>query len=171
MPTPENKGLYSHEVQREGGEDVVYENYADVMERTIDVLIENPNISRIVFTQQKNYNYDFKETGMLLEIAQLYVFLIKQERILSQEKLVVSSQRFFSQRYNQIFTFLYFLKRDPVAAHAELKKLLIEANIFFEKIGADARIDQKNYIALLEKIMRMLEDTRLIQAAAPYLET
>ena len=183
MPTPENKGLYSHEVQREGGEDVVYVNYigapfvpslsdyADVMERTIDVLIENPNISRIVFTQQKNYNYDFKETGMLLEIAQLYVFLIKQERILSQEKLVVSSQRFFSQRYNQIFTFLYFLKRDPVAAHAELKKLLIEANIFFEKIGADARIDQKNYIALLEKIMRMLEDTRLIQAAAPYLET
>lgn len=177
----ENKGLYSHEVQREGGEDVVYINYlgapfvpslsdsADVMERTIDVLIENPNISRIVFTQQKNYNYDFKETGMLLELAQLYVFLIKQERILSQEKLALSSQRFFSQRYNQIFTFLYFLKRDPVAAYAELKKLLIEANIFLEKVGVE-KMEQKNYIALLEKIMRLLEDTKLIQAATPYLE-
>ncbi|MBI4116380.1 type II/IV secretion system ATPase subunit [Candidatus Pacearchaeota archaeon] len=182
MPMQEKKILYSHEVQREGGEDVVYVNYlgapfapslsdsADIMERTIDVLIENPNISRIVFTQQKNYNYDFKETGMLLEIAQLYVFLIKQERILSQEKLVVSSQRFFSQRYNQIFTFLYFLKRDPVAAYAELKKLIVEANVFFEKIGVEMKIDQKNYIALLEKIMRLLENTRMIQEATPYLD-
>ena len=75
--------LYSYEVKREEGEDVIYINYlgapfvpsvsesAEVMARTMDVLIENPNVSRVVFVQQKNYNYDFQETSFLLEIAQL----------------------------------------------------------------------------------------------------
>ncbi|MBI2043505.1 type II/IV secretion system ATPase subunit [Candidatus Pacearchaeota archaeon] len=182
MQFREGTPLYSYEVQRDGGEDVVYVNYLgapfvpslsdsnEVMEKTVDVLIENPNISRIVFVQQKNYNYDFRETSMLLEIAQLYVYLIKQEKILSQEKLVTSHQRFFSQRYNQVFTFLFLLKRDPISAHSEIKKLLVEANIFFDKISTEFKIDQKNYLVLLEKILGLLEKTRLIQTALPYME-
>src|SRR3989344_4961827 len=106
MQFKEGSPLYSYEVQREGGEDILYINYlgapfvpslADspkIMERTIDVLIENPNVSRIVFVQQKNYNYDFKETSFLLEIAQIYVHLVKQEKILSQEKLVTNQPGF-----------------------------------------------------------------------------
>ncbi|MEK6819687.1 MAG: type II/IV secretion system ATPase subunit, partial [Nanoarchaeota archaeon] len=183
MQFRENAPLYSYEVQRDGGEDVAYINYIgapfvpsftdypEVMERTIDVLIENPNISRIVFVQQKNYNYDFKETSMLLEIAQLYIYFIKQEKILSQEKLVTSHQRFFSQRYNQLFSFLFLLKRDPVSAYAEIKKLIFEANIFFDKIGAEYKIDQKNYILLLEKILGLVEKTKLIQSAYSYLDS
>ena len=137
MQFKEGTPLYSYEVQRDGGEDVVYVNYQnagfvpslsdsnEVMEKTVDVLIENPNISRIVFVQQKNYNYDFKETSMLLELAQLYVYLIRQEKILSQGKL---QSRFFSQRYNSLFTFLFLLKRDPISAYTELKKIIVEAN-------------------------------------------
>lgn len=115
--------LYSYEVKREGGEDVLYINYMgapyvpslaehpEVMERTIDSLIENPQVSRVVFVQQKNYNYDFKETGYLLEIAQFYVYLVKQEKILSQEKLITSNPDFFPRRYNEMFSFYIFLKK------------------------------------------------------------
>ena len=66
------------------------------MERTIDAIMENPNVSRIVFVQQKNYNYNFNETSPLLEIAQLYVYFIRQERILSKEKLVTCYGSVFS---------------------------------------------------------------------------
>lgn len=175
-------GLYSTEVQREGGEDVLYINYlgasyvpsivdsAEVMERTIDALIQSPNVSRIVFVQQKNYNYDFKETEMLLEIAQLYVYLIKQEKILSQEKLITSYEGFFSQRYNEVFTFLYLLKQDPVAAYHELKKDIIQGNIYLEKIEPRLKVDQKNYIVFLEKLMGFLEKTKLIRAVMPYID-
>ncbi|HJZ18895.1 MAG TPA: hypothetical protein VJ208_02220, partial [Candidatus Nanoarchaeia archaeon] len=171
--------LYSYEVQREGGEDIVYVNYLgapfvpslsdsnEVMERTIDILIENPNVSRIVFVQQKNYNYDFKETSMLLELAQLYVYLIRQEKILSQGKL---QSRFFSQRYNSLFTFLFLLKRDPISAYAELKKIIVEANILSDKIENESKAEQKSYIFLLEKILGLLEKSRLIEAALPYME-
>ena len=92
MQFEEGRSLYSYEVQRQGGEDILYINYLgapyvpslsdspEVMERTVDALIENPNVSRIIFVQQKNYNYDFRETSLLLEIAQLYVYFVKQEK-------------------------------------------------------------------------------------------
>src|SRR3989344_1494055 len=109
--TPGAKPLYSYEVRREGGEDILYLNYlgapfvpslsesGEVMERTVDALIENPNVSRIVFVQQKNYNYDFRETGFLLEIAQFYVYLVQQEKILSREKLMLGHEDFFPSRH------------------------------------------------------------------------
>ena len=111
--------LYSYEVKREGGEDILYFNYQDsssspnlaaypeVMDRTVDALIENPNVSRIIFVKEKNYNYDFRETGYLLEIASLYVYFLKQEEILSHEKLVSINESFFPKRYNDLFSFLY----------------------------------------------------------------
>ncbi|RLG15918.1 hypothetical protein DRN69_02295 [Candidatus Pacearchaeota archaeon] len=182
MQFEEGAKLYSYVVQREGGEDVVYINYTgapyvpslvdypEVMERTVDVLIENPNVSRIVFVQQKNYNYDFEETSLLLEIAQLYVYLTKQENILSQKKLITNCEQFFSKRYNSLFSFLFLLKSDPIAAYSELKKIIIEAKIFLERVGERCKTDQLNYIRLLEKIFNLLSETKLIQRASPYLE-
>src|SRR3990170_4413617 len=112
MQFDERATLYSYEVQREGGEDILYINYMgapyfpsladypEIMGRTVDALIENPNVSRIVFVQQKNYNYDFKETTLLLEIAQLYVYFVKQAGVLLREKLSPTYEQFFSKRYN-----------------------------------------------------------------------
>ena len=174
--------LYAYEVQREGGEDVLYINYLgapfvpsladypDVMERVVDSLIKNPNVSRVVLVQQKNYNYDFKEISILLEIAQLYVFFVKQERILSREKLITNCQQFFSQRYNDLFAFLFLLKKDPIAAYSELRRFLIEAKIFLERADSSSKIDQNNYIHFLEKIFGLLENSKIIQEAFSYLE-
>ena len=173
MQFKENTPLYSYEVHREGGEDVLYINYlgapyvpslsdsAQVMDRTINALIENPNISRIVFVQQKNYNYDFSETATLLEIAHLYVFLLKQEKILSRNKLITNCEEFFSSRYNDLFSFLFLLKQDPIAAYMELRRILIEARIFLEKVEDGCKADQKNYITLIEKIVDFFEKTEL----------
>jgi len=182
MQFKDGTALYSYEMERKGGEDIVYVNYLgapyvpdladspEVMERTIDILIENPNVSRIVFVQQKNYNYDFEETSLLSELARLYIYLVRQEQILSQKKLVTTQEQFFSQRYNQIFLFLLLLKRDPISAYTELKKILIEARIFLEKLEGLLLLDQKNYLYLLEKIMGLFEGTKIIQRAMPYLQ-
>ena len=87
--------VYATEVQREQGEDVLYINAIgapfvpsiaespDVMARAIDLLADNPNVSRIVFVQQRNYHYPNKQVLLLAEIARLYNFLTKQEEILS----------------------------------------------------------------------------------------
>ena len=175
--------LYSSEVRREGGEDILYVNYlgasyvpslsdsGEVMERTIDSLIENPNVSRIVFSQQKNYNYDFNETSMLLEIAQFYVYLMKQEKILSREKLVTNQMQVFPQRYNLIFSFLLLLKQNPIAAYFNLKKIIIQEKISLGRIQDEIiKIDYMNFIRLLEKIFSLFEKTKIIQEISDFLK-
>jgi archaeal flagellar protein FlaI len=183
MQFDKGEKLFSYETKKEAGEDVLYVNYLkapyvpslaehpEVMERTIDSLIENPHVSRVVFVQQKNYNYNFKETSFLLEIAQFYIYLIKQEKILSQTKLVTSQENSFSKRYNEIFAFLFLLKRDPISSYFELKKLIIENKILFDKIPLNYQSDQRNYILLLEKIFNLFDKLNLIKELRLFLQS
>ncbi|MBI2044945.1 type II/IV secretion system ATPase subunit [Candidatus Pacearchaeota archaeon] len=182
MPFDSESSLYSYEVQRKGGEDILYINYLgapfvpniaeypEVMTQVVDALMKNPSVSRIVLSQQKNYNYDFTETSYLLEISQLYIFLVNQERILSQDKLIVNAPQFFNQRYNELFNFLFLLRRDPVAAYFEVKRFLYEARVFLERIEQSFYSDQENYILFLERIASLLEKTKIISAASQYFD-
>ncbi len=166
--------LYSYEVKKEGGEDVMYINYMgasyvpvlaefpEVMERTIDSLMESSNVSRVVLVQEKSYNYDSKETFYLLEVAQLYSYLADQEKILSHSKLVTNVEEYFAPRYNAMFSFLYALKQDPILAYHELRRILIEERILLDKIDPEYKTDQGNYVRFLEKIFSLVEKLEII---------
>lgn len=175
--------LYATDVRREGGEDILYVNYfgapyvpsladhSEVMQRTIDSLMENPNVSRIVFSQQKNYDYGNEETSKLLGLAQAYTYLLKQENILSSRKLVTSQNYLLSSRYNQLLSFLLNLKRDPIMAYQDLKKMVVETRVNVEKSrNSRENSDYKNYLYLLEKVLSIIEDTDLIQEAKEYMD-
>ncbi len=173
--------LYAFEVQREDGQDVLYINYLgsqsvpsiaespDVMAKTVDLLIENPQVARVVFVQQRNYSYDFSQVSLLQELAQLYVYLSKQERILSPGKLSITNQP-VSRRYNIISYLLSLLKRDPVACYVELKRILREERIAFDKLVLQFKADQMNFIRLLERFFSLLTALRIVKQAIPYLE-
>ena len=72
--------LYAFEIEREQGENVLYINYLtaplvpsiannpDVMARTVDLLSDNPNVSRIIFVQQRNFSYAPEQILLLSEI-------------------------------------------------------------------------------------------------------
>ena len=173
--------LYAFEVQREAGQDVLYVNYLgspsvpnlidspDVMSRTVDLLIENPQVAKVVFVQQRNYCYDFSQISLLGEIAQLYNYLTKQERILSPGKLSIAGQ-LVSRRHNIMAYLLSLLKRDPLACFSELKRVLREERIAFDKVTLKLKADQMNFIRLLEKFLALLEATRLVKQSVHYLE-
>ena len=175
--------LYAYEVMREAGEDVMYINYLgspyvpnlsenpEVMSRTIDALIESPTVSRIVFVQQRNYNYDFAEVTKLLEIAQIYTYLMKQEKILSPEKLVFQYQQNLGKRYNDMTYFITLLKQDPIASYFEVKKFLREERLVLENISSEYKVDQMGYIRLLERIAVLMENLTLIMEARDYFDS
>jgi hypothetical protein len=177
--TPESP-LYSEEVNREGGEDVLYINYLgapfvpslsdypEVMEKVVDSLIKNPNVSRVVLVQQKNYNYDFKETSYLLELAQLYVHFVRQEKILSPEKLGGVN---FNKKYNDLYSFLFLLKRDPVSAYYELKRIYLEAKAYLNNLDPSSQREYNRYILFVEKIYGMLKDSKLITDISEYFDS
>jgi len=173
--------VYAYEVVREAGENVMYINYLgapyvpsiadskEVMSRTVDAILESPNISRIVFVQQRNYNYDFSQISYLLEIAQLYTYLIKQERILSSEKLAFCSQC-LGKRHDNMTYFSSLLKQDVFTAYFEVKRFLREARIELERVDARCKTCEMSYIRMLEKISALMENMRIIKDATPYFE-
>ena len=173
-----NTPVYAYEIIREAGENVMYINYlgapfvpsladsGDVMSRAIDSLIENSNVSRMVFVQQRNYNYDFAQVLYLVEIAQLYTHLLRQEKILSPEKLAFVQG--MEKRHENMTYFIMFLKQDPIAAYHEIKRFLREERALLEKVGIEHRSSEMAYIRMLEKIMALMENTKLIREFLPY---
>ena len=176
--------LYSYEVVREAGKDVLYVNFlgapfvpsiadsASVMARTIDMLIEAPNVSRIVFVQQRNYCYDLHQVSLLSEIAQLYVYLIRQEKVLEAKKLATGKcTKYLPQRYDTMrYLVLVLLKQDPIGCYVEAKRILREEKIFARKLPENEKACENAYIRLLEKIVSLLEATKLIKKVKNKLE-
>ena len=172
--------LYSYEIVRESGNQVMYVNYlgasfvpsiADnpsVMLRAIDLLIEAPNISRIVFVQQRNYSYDSKETFKLQELADLYIYLLKQEKLLSTSKLSIMKSEYLSQRYNDVNYILTNLKKDPFKAYFELKRFIKDERMNVEETSEELKIDQISYVRLLEKIASFFDKLSLFKDAEKY---
>ena len=173
--------LYSYEVVRESGESVMYINYlgaagvpslidsTEVMGRTIDNLKEDPNVSRIVFVQQRNYSHDFRQVKMLLELANLFDFLTKQEKIVSPEKLgdlggmYYEAYAFFNRVINELLT------SDPIKAYRELKGMLFGERAKIHE-GLHDR-DREKYIRLLEKIIGYFDDLGLIKVLREFFDS
>jgi hypothetical protein len=167
--------LYAYEVVREADRQVMYINYLgsnsvpdlagdeDLMSRIVDLLVETPNITRIVFVQQRNYCYDAREIFLLQEIANLHTYLTKQEKILSPTKLSIMNTQYLSQRHNDMNYLLMLLKRDPIACFYELNRFLKKEVANMEVTPEDLKIDQQSYVRLLEKFKNLLEKTRLIK--------
>jgi archaeal flagellar protein FlaI len=177
-----NTPLYSFEVVREAGNQVMYVNYLgdsfvpniadnpNIMQRAIDLLIESPNISRLVFVQQRNYAYSSSETFLLQEIANLYVYLTKQEKILNPSKLSIMNSEYQSQRYNDVSYLLSLLKKDVIACYFELNRFIRDERINLQNVPDDLKGDQQGYIRLLEKFNGLLKNLKIIKQAEEYFQ-
>jgi type IV secretory pathway ATPase VirB11/archaellum biosynthesis ATPase len=173
--------LYFYEVARESGEDVLYINYigapvvpsiadsAVAMTCAIDYLMEVPTVSRLVFVQQRNYSYDFTQVAMLLEIAQIYTYFVKQEQIFSAEKLApMKCQKCLPGRFNNMrYLVLNLLKQDSVGCYVEAKRILREEKINAERMPVECRQCQLMYMSMISKIIEMLEKTAMIRQSLP----
>jgi type IV secretory pathway ATPase VirB11/archaellum biosynthesis ATPase len=170
--------LYSYEVVRESGENVMYVNYlgdrivpavgdyGSVMARTIDSLREETNIARIVFVQQRNYSYDFSQVRMLSGVASLVTFLVKQERVVSPEYL-----SFLGRDYEEAYVFLNrvvneLLSTDPILAYRELR-----GKLFRLKAKKSEVQSRGEYIRLLEKMLLWFEDLELVKRLKSFFDS
>ncbi len=169
--------LYSVELQRKEGESILYINYlgasftpsisesAEVMSRTIDALIENSEVSRLIFVQQRNYNYPYEQVYLLGEIARLYTFLIQQEKILSPERLMLFMQLEFAPK--ELAYLISLLKQDPVSCYLELTK-----RIKSYKKDIQHPLPHLNlYIRTLDRFKELLEKTKLISSLLDVIDT
>ncbi|MEK6933806.1 MAG: type II/IV secretion system ATPase subunit [Nanoarchaeota archaeon] len=169
----EKSAPFAVEVERKQGEDILYINLlktaiipsiADdgrMMEKVVDALIEYPNVSRVIFVQQRNYNYHFEQISLLSEIARVYHYLLKQEQILSMTTLSLFGNA--AEIFSEIRNFMTLLKQDPINCYIRLKRKI---SFLHEQLGKSefgGSGEKRGYLRLLEKFLGLLEQTKLIK--------
>lgn len=174
----------SYDVLHEGEETIIRvnaENWLTVpsleddpitMSRTMDMLIEVSQASRIIFSQKRDYEYDFSQTRMLVEIALLYNRLAKEKDVISYEKLHSErGERYLGTKYAQLKNLLFTtMKADPFACYMELIRMQREERTELEKFKDPmAAPYQFRLINVLAYILGLFDKTKLIILAKPYL--
>lgn len=179
-----NKKL-QYEVEREGDDVSIIVNYANrgripsieddeiTMDEAINLLIENPNATKIVFLQKHNYEYDYTQVSLLQELAKLYVKLIRNKELFSYSSMAQSiAASTLASKYNELHSVLFAeLKKDPISCFVRLKRIKRR-----EQIAADKELDLNlaegilHYVNLIDHILELLEGTKFFLVAKPYLE-
>lgn len=141
--------------------------------KIIGLLMEVTGVTTIILTQMREYEYDFSQTQLLVELAALYKALNKDER-LSYSHIVVDPmhERYIRGSY-AVFTRIIskLLKEDPLAAYIELKRLERR-----EKIKQDVILDQRQlvsqhkFVAIIEEVVHRVEQLKIVQMLMPYAE-
>ncbi len=174
-----------YSIARESGEVILkinYEKYLKVpsleddpncMSLTITKLAEAGNATKLIFYQKRDYEYEFDQVQLLNEIAFLYNRLVKQKDLFSLDALSFGGafKRDQEQRYADIQKIIFqLLPSDPLGCYAELKRMLRSERIKLEQYTVDAEIQgQQRYVSLISYLLSLLEKTRLITIAKPYL--
>ena len=178
--------ICGYEIVREGQEEVMkincvkcsyvpsLENSSVCMAKTIAKLIEVPSVSRIIFSQNRNYEYGHEQTHMLLEVANLYVYLTRQKNIL---KFTViqnnpTCKKCYSKKYSELQYLIFgLLKSDPLGAYVELKRLLREEKIRLKKEANGVCVKcRENSVKFLTSLLKLFEKLKLIDLAKSYLD-
>lgn len=185
MPLAPKKD-WDFEVIREGEENILFiyvENFPIapsledselVMAKTIDILEQISDVSKIVFTQNRDYEYDFSQTSMIKEIADLHKKVLQDKATIgyiSFSTLNVNNRRFVEGKYTELQNILYKnLKADPIGAYVELTRIGRRERIEVDKfVDENIREVIKKYIAVIHYILALLDKTRVIELAKPYL--
>lgn len=183
-PTERGLGVGTYEVVREGEDVVIRINYEGapitpsiedneaVMARAIDILAEVGHATKLLFSQKRDYEYDFTQTLILLEIAKLYKQFVKERLTYANlaDNRCPTATMCAAQRYSELSVIIFrLLRSDPLGSYVELKRILRRETVKVEGLTGVTQACQNKYLEYLAYILRLLDATKLIQIARPYL--
>ncbi|MBI5066590.1 Flp pilus assembly complex ATPase component TadA [Candidatus Woesearchaeota archaeon] len=173
----------SYEVNREGEEIIIrincescpffpsIEDNPRVMALVIDILAEAGSATKIVLAQKRDYEYDYTQTLMLLEVAKLYRKLNRQKKAYNLfEK--EACRRYVEPRFAEIQDILFnHLKSDPVQAYMLLIRISERENqlIKTKAISTEGIGCLQTYYRMIENTVGELQQSQLIQQSLPFL--
>jgi type IV secretory pathway ATPase VirB11/archaellum biosynthesis ATPase len=143
------------------------------MSKTVELLTQVGHVTKIVFYQKRDYEYDYEQTQLLIEIAKLYAMLTRQKESFSYKSLTfdLGAKRFVDKWYTELQGVIFKdLKSDPLGAYVELKRIIRRERINLERL-AEPQYENaiRRYVTVLNYLIGLLEKTKLLQLAMPKL--
>lgn len=138
-----------------------------VMRDTIKKIISNASVTKIIFTHNKNYEYNFEQVSILKEIGELYSLLSKQKELFSAGQISNSdpecTKLFFSRYAFLQNTIIKDLPADPIGTFVKLRRKLRDYK--FETTYSNNKcieVDNK-YDKAIQYILHKMEGLQIIK--------
>ena len=76
------------------------EDNSIVMARTLDMIAENLNVSKIIFNQKRDFEYDQNQTQLLVDLAKLYNFLSNLPKPEQREDMKIGAIHYICEEFD-----------------------------------------------------------------------
>ncbi len=148
------------------------EDFPECMGRVMDAILETKKVQSIVLAREREYEYDYPQVRMLLEIADIIEFIVR-ERLITDVAMVEDCKRCYPDWSSSInYVAFELMRRDPIGAYVQILRDIRHLKIKMEKTNKSVcRRCFKSYIDdVLEVIRKKLEATKIIKFAKPHLK-
>ena len=135
------------------------------MARTISKLIEVKGVSRLILAETREYEYDFQQVNMLMEIANA-IQLITRKKIISLNNIIAGGcENVIGDKYPLLQDILDGLKYDPVNAYKQLLREIRHAKVRIDRRPEYAECFEHYLGYCLLPMKEILDSCELIQLA------
>lgn len=175
----EEKKCFDYEIEREGTEANLVIDTANCdfypsledneicMAKTVDLLVEVGTISTITYQAERNYIYPYEQTKLMNEVADAYVYFIKDKKLLTPEALGISTPscvKFYPERLHTIrYVIMELLKRDPIGAYVFTIRLKREKTAQLKEYEGEFKQCLEDFITVLDLIISTFEKMEIIK--------
>ncbi len=150
------------------------EDFEACMATTIDKLVKNKGVNRVVLAETRENEYDAEQTQMLMEIADVYNRILNVDKLLALDKLgPPGCEEFYPKRLAELqFLILEVLRKDPVGAYVRIGRMITRAKANMSSAKSTKVKECHAYYIQhsLEPIKNILESCKLIQLSKPMLK-
>lgn len=139
--------------------------------KVINILMQVSGVTTIIITQMREYEYDYSQTSLLIELASLYKSLNKEDRYIYSQIVVDPQHERYVRNSYAIFQRIISkrLKEDPFGAYVELKRLEVREKGKMESIlNQQQLISQQKFIGIILEIIQRVEQLSVIQMLLPH---
>ena len=141
-------------------------DYPQCMARTLDKLVDHPDVNTINLEEFYERLYNEKQTQVLKEVAQVLARL-QSERIWSPSHLGAEGcDKYLPERTDYMTNLVHgLLRTDPVAAYFNLKQELEKERARYQQGDAAYQKYSQPYLKTLMEVRSLLEATTIIKRA------
>lgn len=133
------------------------------MAMVIETIAEAGTVTKIILTQKRDYEYDYEQTELLVEIAKVYKRIAKQKITGLINPLC---QKHIGIKYIQLQNIIFNeIKTDPISAYEDLKRISYKESRALKKteLNSTAKKCLSEYLNAVQEIIYLLEQTKLIK--------
>lgn len=148
------------------------EDYEACMARTVDKIIENKDVESVILSKEREYEYNYEQTRMLIELAEAIRNIVRDRKLLNLDLFDRNCINLLGPKLSNLNSLIMGkMRRDPVGAYISLKRMIRHNKI---RVDSASERGAECYEELLNKVLfpikEIFDELTLIKKAKPIME-